>query len=196
MSHDWNDHHSHAAEPHHGTSTSPPELAGFLAGLADAPRTAVDLGCGTGADAVFLARLGVDVTGVDSSETALDRARERATADGVTVRWLHGDVLQLPLDDASMDLALDRGCLHHVPAADQGRYATEVARVLRPGGTLLVREMNHAGHHAHAVSEESIRAMLVGTSLRLRAVTIYTVNLGDREVRTMLAVVDRLPDAE
>jgi ubiquinone/menaquinone biosynthesis C-methylase UbiE len=190
MSHEhWNEHH--AAAHDHDPASSCAELAGFLAGTATPPRRALDLGCGTGADAVFLAEQGIEVTGIDLSATALTLARERARQHGVSVDWLEGDVLQLPVADGSFDLALDRGCLHHLTRDEQARYAIEVARVLRPGGTLLVREMNQAGHHEHAVSEESLRAMVVGTSLHVRSIVRYVVPGGDRTIRTMLAVIDR-----
>ncbi|MCW2959823.1 MAG: methyltransferase [Thermoleophilia bacterium] len=170
---------------------SPAELAGFLAGGAELPQRALDLGCGTGADAVFLAEQGIETSGLDMSTTALALAKERAERHGVRIEWLQGDVLQLPLEDGCMDLVLDRGCLHHVAVSDQATYATEVARVLRPGGTLLVREMNVAGHHAHAVSESSLRSMVERTPLRVRSIVSYATAGSDRVHPTMLAVIDR-----
>jgi ubiquinone/menaquinone biosynthesis C-methylase UbiE len=181
---DWDQHH--AATPHgHGGGgrESAAELAGFLAGLTEPPRRALDLGCGTGADAVFLAEQGIHAAGLDASSTALEHARARAEQHGVVVDWILGDVLHLPLEDGSVDLVLDRGCLHHVADADQSRYAAEVARVLRPGGTLLVREMNQPGHHEHAVSEHSLHAMVEGTPLRVRSIVTYA--------GSMLAVLGR-----
>jgi len=105
------------SEPHEHdghASWSSFELAGFLAGLSDPPRTAIDVGCGTGGDAVFLAGLGITTTGVDVSGEALDRARERADAGGVDVTWIEGSALDLPIADGRIDLITDRGCLHHI----------------------------------------------------------------------------------
>jgi ubiquinone/menaquinone biosynthesis C-methylase UbiE len=177
-------HHPHAVQ------SSTAELAGFLAGLGALPRGALDLGCGSGSDAVYLAERGIETIGVDLSSAALERARERATSSGVHVDWIQADVLRLPLADGSVDLALDRGCLHHVAAADHSRYAAEVARVLRPGGTLLVCEMNEAGRHDHAITEAALRDMTRGTPLSVRSIVTYDIaSVGHS--RAMLAAIDR-----
>lgn len=188
---EWDHHHAAASHGHNSGTQSPAELAGFLAGSINRPARAIDLGCGTGSDAVFLAEQGIDVIGIDFSATALEQAKRRAAQHGVQVEWLEGDVLDIPLADGSIDLALDRGCLHHLTTNDQRRYAIEVARILKPGGSLLVREMNHAGHHEHAVSEESLQSMLDGTPLRMRSVTTYLDVGSERRLGTMLAVIDR-----
>jgi ubiquinone/menaquinone biosynthesis C-methylase UbiE len=170
--------------------SSTAELAGFLAGSTELPRRALDLGCGTGSDAVYLATRGIETIGVDLSPEALERARERAERSGVRAEWVQADVLQLPLPDGCVDLALDRGCLHHIAREDHRRYAMEVARVLRPGGTLLVREMNEPGHHEHAVTEGGLRAMTEGTPLTVRSIVAYDV-ASTRHRRAMLATIDR-----
>lgn len=103
------------------------------------PRTALDVGCGTGLEAVFLARNAYRVLGVDTSRPALELARERAAENGVEVGWCLASVLDLPLVDRCVDLVTDRGCLHLFDPEDRPRYATEVTRVLRPGGRLLLR---------------------------------------------------------
>ena len=198
---DWDEHHGPAARGgarahghEHGhahdavvDAAEDAELAGFLAGLDASPAAAIDLGCGTGATAVALARHGIVTTGFDGSEPALEHARERARAAGVEVEWVRGDVLDLPFADASFDLALDRGCLHHVAATDQPRYAAQVARVLRPGGTFLVRECNQPGHAAPAATEDSIRSMVAGTALELRRVVRR--RLDDRRYALLAALV-------
>ena len=185
MAHDWDQHHAaHGHGPDAHGDASAAELAGFLTGMPSLPGRALDIGCGTGADAVFLAQQGIDVVGLDLSATALDQARSRADRAGVQVEWVQADALALPLEDASIDLALDRGHLHHVLPHDQPRYVAEVARVLRPGGSLLVREINVVGHHAHAVDETALRAMLAHEPLTIRTIV--------RHGRTMLAAVDRV----
>jgi SAM-dependent methyltransferase len=118
----------------------PPELAALAAsGALPAGGTALDIGCGSGLEAVFLARTGFSVIGVDSSRPALELARERARAAGVELDLRHGSALALPVDPGSIDLALDRGCLHSIEREDRSSYAAEIARVLRPGGRLLLR---------------------------------------------------------
>lgn len=128
---------------HWEAPTVPPELVELVEataprGAAD-PATALDLGCGTGLEAVFLARNGHRVIAVDTSVTALALARERAVETGVEVRWSLGSALDLPLDDGSVDLVTDRGCFHIFEPEDRPEYAAEVSRVLRPGGRFLLR---------------------------------------------------------
>lgn len=124
-----------------GESPGPsPELIGVVLGLGPSVgEAALDAGCGTGAEAVYLASIGLEVIGVDISPTALAAARERADAAGVAVDLRLGDARELPVDDGSVDFVNDHGLLHHLPAGARPRYAAELARVLRPGGWLLVR---------------------------------------------------------
>jgi 2-polyprenyl-3-methyl-5-hydroxy-6-metoxy-1,4-benzoquinol methylase len=117
-----------------------PELAGYLVARDDAhPSAALDLGCGSGKDAVLLASVGYDTTGVDISARALQIAAEHAAEHGVSVTWLRGDVLALPCADESFDLVTDRGCFHHLSPLARSSYAREVDRVMRPGAALLLR---------------------------------------------------------
>lgn len=123
-------------------------VAELLAALAAAGRppgsaTALDVGCGAGLEAVHLAEAGLRVIAVDSSRPALELARERAEAAGVALDLRPGSALALPVASASIDLALDRGCLHGIDREDRPAYAAEIARVLRPGGRLLLRGARH-----------------------------------------------------
>lgn len=115
-------------------------LVAHVTGLA--PGTAIDVGCGEGADAVWLASRGWQVTGVDVSQVALDRAREHATDAGVADRtaWLQVDLLAGdPLPEAA-DLVSAQ--FMHLPAAVFEEVYGAIAGAVRPGGTLLV-----VGHH-------------------------------------------------
>lgn len=118
-----------------------PELVDFLAKHVPVndKATALDLGCGSGMDCIALAKAGYLTSGVDISGEALVIASRRAMEAGVVVRWYQASALELPHPDASIDLVTDRGCFHHIPEQDQTRYAEEVARILKPGGRLLLR---------------------------------------------------------
>lgn len=190
--HDWERAYG---EGHHGqhadAQPSAPELAGYLAGAVDLPRTALDMGCGTGADAVYLAERGIEMFAIDSSPAALELARARAARAGVEVTWIEGDVLDVPLEDSSIDLVADHGCLHHVAQEDQARYAQEVARVMRPGGRLLIRERNGSGHHAHGITEDAIRAMITDLPLRVAAIIPFDTPGAHGSSRATLTVVER-----
>jgi SAM-dependent methyltransferase len=100
----------------------------------------LDLGCGEGRDSLFLARRGFDVTGVDVSRAALDKARERAAAGGLRCRFLERDVTLLDNVGAEpFDWAINMGCLHMLSEPEHRRRHLERVRdVLRPGGEFLV----------------------------------------------------------
>jgi ubiquinone/menaquinone biosynthesis C-methylase UbiE len=104
------------------------------------PGRALDIGCGTGTDSIYLATHGWEVTAVDMVSKALTAARRKATAAGVTPRFVQGDVTRL--GDLGVGdgytLLLDFGCLHTLPEDRRTAYVTGVSRVAAPGATLLL----------------------------------------------------------
>ncbi|MFV2116154.1 class I SAM-dependent methyltransferase [Micromonospora sp. LOL_025] len=106
---------------------------------------ALDAACGTGRYARCLADRGHRVTGVDSSPDMLARARVRVPQG----EFLLGDLRQLPLADAEVDLVVCALALTHVPELDA--VVAEFARVLRPGGHLVISDV-----HPEAVARGSI----------------------------------------
>ena len=96
------------------------------------PGRALDVGCGEGADAIWLALRGWTVTGVDVSRVAVGRAEEAAQEAGVSVDWRVGDVLAVPFDAGSFDLI----SLQY-PAIPKGGAFGKLLDALRPGGLLI-----------------------------------------------------------
>ncbi|HVP20770.1 MAG TPA: class I SAM-dependent methyltransferase [Anaerolineaceae bacterium] len=103
---------------------------------------AIDLGCGTGTHAIYLAQRGFTVTGIDGSKTAIRQAEEKASRAGVKPEFIVHDVTRLDFLGGPFDIALDVGCLHGLRAAEQMRYALELTRLMKPGSTLLVWGMD------------------------------------------------------
>ncbi|HEX3542202.1 MAG TPA: class I SAM-dependent methyltransferase [Acidimicrobiales bacterium] len=100
------------------------------------PGRALDVGCGEGADAVWLARHGWQVTGLDVSAVALSRAREAAKDAGVEIEWVHGGLVDAGLSAGAFDLVTA-----HYPALPKTPgHNTErtLLGLVAPGGTLLV----------------------------------------------------------
>ena len=109
------------------------------------PGRALDLGCGEGGDAIWLARQGWTVDGADISTTALARAEAAATEAEVDVRWLHRDVLTWQPEE-TYDLISAQYL--HLPPAIRRDVLTAAAAAIRPGGSLLV-----VGHSPKAMRE-------------------------------------------
>jgi len=100
------------------------------------PGAALDAACGTGRHAAALDRLGHRVIGVDSSAAMLDRARARVPA----ADFRHGELESLPLESGTIDLAVCALALTHF--ADPGRAIAELARVVRPGGRVIISDVH------------------------------------------------------
>jgi len=102
----------------------------------------LDAGCGTGEHTLRLAGFGFRCVGVDLSRSVLEKAKERAQAEGLTgrVSFLCNDLAELPFADASFDAVHCRGVVMHMPYWERG--IAELCRVLRPGGKLVLLEAN------------------------------------------------------
>jgi SAM-dependent methyltransferase len=113
------------------------------------PGRALDVGCGEGADAIWLARAGWQVTGVDISEVALERAAAGAREAGVTVEWVRADIAVSPPAPGAYDLvSVQYPALKHSPGDEAIRA---LLGAVAPGGTVLV--VGHAPvdpDYAHA----------------------------------------------
>ncbi len=99
------------------------------------PGRALDVSCGEGADAIWLAERGWTVTAIDISDVAISRAQEAAKMTGASVEWVRGDVLETPFPARSFDLvSLQYPAL---PKAGGERAVRTVLDAVRPGGLLL-----------------------------------------------------------
>ncbi len=133
----------------------------------------LDAGCGTGNNLAHLARLGRPV-GVDLSEDALALSRTR----GVTV--VRGSLMALPFPDAAFDGVTSFDVLYHRWVVDDRAAVRELARVLRPGGWLLVRvpalkilwgAHDEAVLSRHRYTRAEVGALLTGVGLEVRRLT-------------------------
>ncbi len=134
---DWNRRHGEAGQLFGADPNR------FLVAEAESlpPRRALDVACGAGRNAVWLATRGWTVTGVDFSDVALANARRLAAERGVEVEWVQADVRQWSPDADEFDLVV---VLYlQLPADERRRALRNATAALAPGGTLLV-----VGHHA------------------------------------------------
>ena len=102
-------------------------------------RSVLDAGCGDGTYAIRLANQGAMVTALDSSFPMLTAARQRASVSHTRVRWCQGDIGSLPFADGSFDVALAITVLCMIDSPE--RAVRELARILRPGGVLIIGEL-------------------------------------------------------
>lgn len=137
-----------------------------LAALADGDAVAGDLGCGTGQVSGALAPFVQRVIAVDESAAMLQAAKRRLSGFA-NVDLRRGEIEALPIDDSRLDLAVLMLVLHHVP--DPQKAVAEVARVLKPGGRVVIGDMlphdresyrQQMGHVWLGFSEDHIQRIL------------------------------------
>jgi len=100
-----------------------------------APGRVLELGCGNGRNAAYLAGLGCHVDAVDFSAQAASWARDRAVAAGVAVSVQCCSIFDAAFIAGSYDLVYDSGCFHHLPPHRRKDYVELVHRALKPGGS-------------------------------------------------------------
>lgn len=104
------------------------------------PGAALDVGCGTGDNAIYLAQQGWQVTGVDFTPRALEQARAKAVTNQVAISFVDADVTRLSSAGIGngFTLIVDSGCLHGMSEHDRAAYVREITAVSAPNARLLI----------------------------------------------------------
>lgn len=124
-----------------GTTTTKDVLRGALSLPASIPgRRMLDIGCGTGAVTRLLLRDGIEAFGVEPNAALLQAALADAKRPAPPGRWIASPAERLPIAASSVDVVLFCNSLHHIPPSRQVAALAEAARVLRPGGEIVVIE--------------------------------------------------------
>jgi 2-polyprenyl-3-methyl-5-hydroxy-6-metoxy-1,4-benzoquinol methylase len=118
------------------TRITPPEVIEFMDKTSVGK--ALDLGCGTGTNALALARIGWVVTGVDFSSRAITLARQKALEAGLKIDFYTADVAELDFLKEPYDYVLDIGCLFTLSHEKRLKYANHLERLLKPGGCFML----------------------------------------------------------
>ena len=113
------------------------ELARVLDEYTLQPQTVLEIGCGSGADAIMLAKRRFEVTAIDCSPIALERARLRAEQHDALLRFVLGDIHEFASKSGQFDLVYDAGMYHFVRETRLSQYLDILWRVTRPGSYYL-----------------------------------------------------------
>ncbi|MDD1678480.1 MAG: class I SAM-dependent methyltransferase, partial [Methanomicrobiales archaeon] len=115
--------------------TPPTALVELVTNGTVQPCKAIDLGCGAGTYAIYFAGVGFEVTGVDSSPTAIQLARDRARKKGVSCEFIVANLLdEMHEVTEKFDFAYDWEVLHHIFPEDRQKYVQNVSHLLNDGG--------------------------------------------------------------
>jgi SAM-dependent methyltransferase len=161
-------------------------------GLLLPPLDVADLGCGEGYLTIETARWARHVTAVDRSSGVLARAKALAARKKCSnITWKKGELEKLPIDSQSLDVALLSQALHH--AAEPASALEEAARILKPGGRLLILDLRphdegwvreKLGDQWLGFSDEQLAGLLAGAGF-----TDVKVTLGARRINDPFAVL-------
>ena len=151
----------------------------------------LDVGCGLGDNAIYLASRGHQVTGIDTAASAVEQARHRARQAGVDVEFAVADATTLAGFDGRFDSALDGACYHTLDEGARDDYAAALHRATRPDAllTLFCFPPGNSGPvAAMGVPEESLRATWskAGWDITDLRLTRYHANGAVRDLATQL----------
>ena len=99
--------------------------------------TVLDVGCGTGENALYLSSLGHEVTAIDTAQEAIDKARRKSLERRLRVNFRLVDALALPCLGLTFDTVIDSGVFHVFSDEERVEYANNLGAVLMPGGRLF-----------------------------------------------------------
>ncbi len=114
------------------------ELLSLIASGRVRPGRAIELGCGPGRNAIFLAQRGFDVTAIDFSATTIERARKRAEATGVELRLVVADITTLRDVGEPFDLVVDYGSMDDMVGSARSRYSATISHLTTAGSLCLL----------------------------------------------------------
>lgn len=157
------------------------------------PGRVLELGCGNGRNAVFLAGQGCHVDAVDFSAEAISWARERAAAADVSVSFQRCSIFDASIPGASYDLVYDAGCFHHLPPHRRKDYVELVIRALKPSGSyglVCFRPEGGSGLSDYQVYEGRGLAGGLGYS-RERLLALWGDRLDVQQIRQMSKTPDQ-----
>jgi len=154
----------------------------------------LDVGCGTGENALYLAERGLAAAGVDGAPTAIEKARAKATQRGLHVSFEVADALDLSVPTQQFDTVIDSGLFHVFSDEDRRRFTESLGRVVRPGGTYFLMcfsDQQPGDWGPRRVTQAEIRsAFSDGWHVNYIQPSAFETNVGD--AHAWLASISRL----
>lgn len=149
----------------------------------------LDICCGAGTNAVYLAEKGFQVTGMDISPKAIEYAKRKAQKANVKIRLLVENFLNLPFEDEEFDFVFDMGCFHHVKANDRSTFIRGVHRVLKKKGSYLMVCFSYRNGPSwnHFTKEQILR--LFSNHFEIRHIEHFASVEGDGVTRYFYSVL-------
>lgn len=177
--HDWNENYVSEDLPWDTGEPDPLLVEAIEGGVAPKGR-ALEIGCGTGTNALWLAAHGFDVLATDFAERAIERAKAKASALQPAPRCSFAvhDFLKDPLPAPGVQLVFDRGCFHvFSEPAEQAEFASRVAQLLAPDGVWLslIGSTEGPARGEQGPPRRSARELTVAVEPVLRLVTLRAI---------------------
>jgi SAM-dependent methyltransferase len=143
---------------------------------------ALDVGCGTGDNAIWLAKQDFSVIGCDISPTAIEEARKRAFAADVNCSFIVADFLSNRIPGSSFGFVFDRGCLHSVGAGkERRRFAKNVSSHLEKGGLWLSITGNADEHREFGPPQLTARDLVLAVEPYFEIISLFAGHFGSNQ---------------
>ncbi len=155
----------------------------------------LDVGCGTGENALFLASQGLSVTGIDMVPLAIDQAKQKSLTRGVCCEFAVGDALALKKLGKRFDSVIDSGVFHVFSDDDRRKYVESLASVIKPNGKYFMlvfsdSEMREGG--PRRISRREVgQAFSLGWQVESLSPTLFSNTLHEGGSRAWIAVIQR-----
>jgi len=167
-----------------------------LAEAGEITGSVLDVGCGTGENALYLAERGIQVVGVDAAPVAIERAEAKARDRGIGVEFLVWDALRLAELGRTFDTAIDVGLFHSFQDEERPVYAKNLHAVLEPGGRYVMlcwSERNEWGYGPRRVTQAEIRETFAeGWTVDSIEDDAFETNVADWSIHAWLARIMRM----
>ena len=188
----WNDSYASGQLPW-DTGQPEPLLVEFVKSGAVTPCPALEIGAGTGTNAIWMAERGFDVLGVDISPLAVESACARMKERALRCRFAAWDFLAAPLSDGPFQFVFDRGCFHVFDEQDERqRFAAHVAAALAPGGLWLSLIGSTEGPPREVgPPRRTAREVILGIEPALEIVKLRSAEFHGRNVKAWLCLSRR-----